>query len=440
MTINRALIIDNTKLTHTVTSSFLVELEIEFDIARTESMSWQLIRQQSSPYDLVLVSRATLGHDLGLFVSRFRALRGYVSVPLILLLNERGQENYIQSLYIKGFTQVFSRQEFDLLKDYIEQNQTRNTFQESHRNKVIVIEDDLAQQLTVQAILEENLCECFCFNSAEEALEKIGDINPHLITCDFFLGGKMTVMDFVCNVRQANKEWSQVPIMVMTGLDDATRKYELVRSGVNDYIAKPIDPLELTVRAGNLIRYKHLLDKVEQQKKEIHYLAMHDQLTGVYNRHFLSEQVKINISNAHRHNTPFSIVMLDIDFFKKINDQYGHNVGDSVLKSVANLLKKNMRSGDIVVRLGGEEFLILLNRCDLTAAIKKAESLRIQIEALALSGVKVSASFGVAQLREGRDDYESLFKVADQAVYEAKESGRNCVKSEPLPDSEVNKK
>lgn len=427
MTIDRALIVDSSKLTQAITSSFLNDLGIEFDIAESEQYVWQFIKDRKKPYDLVLVSRASLGRDLKLFVSRFRALGKYSSTPLILLLNDRETDDYLESLYANGFTQIFTRKEFHSLKEYIEQSQSRNTFEKARQNKVIIIEDDLAQQLTVQAILEENFCECFCFKSAEDALAQIGTIEPSVITCDFFLEGKMTALDFVCHVKQVDHPWYHVPILVMTGLDDPTRKYELVRSGANDYIAKPIDPIDLTVRVENLIRYKHLLDKVEKQKREMQYLAMHDQLTGVYNRHFVAEQVEISIKNAQRHNTPYSIVILDIDFFKKINDRYGHDIGDQVLKAVASLLKHNMRGDDVVARLGGEEFILLLNHCDLYSAADKCESLRSQLQGLKPSNIEVTASFGVAQLNQEIDTFDKLFKAADYAVYESKKLGRNRV-------------
>lgn len=438
MTINRALILDSSKLTQVITGSFLGDLNIEFDVVDTEASIWQIIKKNHTPYDLVLVSRASLGKELELFVSRFRALRGYESTPLILLLNQRGNDDYLETLYAHGFTQVFNRKEFGLLKGYIDQTQTRDTFQKANHNKVIIIEDDLAQQLTVQAILEENFCECYCFASAEAALEQVDIINPHVITCDFFLEGNMTALDFVCHVKQTDHAWSQVPILVMSGLDDATRKYELVRSGANDYIAKPVDPLDLTVRVENLIRYKHLLNTVEEQRKEMQYLAMHDQLTGVYNRHFVAEQVEISIKNAQRHNIPYSVVILDIDYFKKINDQHGHDVGDKVLQVVASLLKENMRGDDVVARMGGEEFILLLNHCDLSSACKKSELLRAQIQSLRPLDIEVTASFGVAQLNEDIDDFDKLFKAADKAVYQAKQAGRNRVETIGLSTVAVN--
>ncbi len=435
MTIDRALIIDASKTTQAISGSLLSAVGIDFDSASSETDVWKLIKDRESPYDLILVSRASLGRELRIFVSRLRALRGYSSVPLILLINDKGEDHDIESLYTIGFTQIFSRKEFDRLKDYIEQAQARDTFEKARQNKVVIIEDDLAQQLTVQAILEENHCECFCFNSAEDALEQAETIQPHVITCDFFLEGKMTALDLVLQVKHAEHPWRHVPIIVMTGLDDSTRKYELVRSGANDYITKPIDPLDLSVRVENLIRYKHLLDTVEEQKKEMQFLAMHDQLTGLYNRHFVAEQVLINISEAKRHHKDYSVVLLDIDFFKQVNDQHGHDVGDTVLKEVGSFLQQQIRGNDVVARMGGEEFLLLLNHCNQANALEKAELLREQIELLKPADLTVTASFGVAQLSSELNNFDKLFKAADLAVYRAKELGRNRVETMPTHES-----
>ncbi len=429
MTIDHALIIDASKTTQAINGSLLSAVDIEFDIAANEEDVWKLIKGRASPYDLILVSRASLGRELRIFVSSLRALPGCSSVPLILLINDKGEDHDIESLYAIGFTQVFSRKEFDHLKGYIEQAQGRDTFEKNRQNKVVIIEDDLSQQLTVQAILEENHCECFCFESAEDALRQAKTIQPHVITCDFFLEGKMTALDLILQVKNEGHPWQHVPIIVMTGLDDPTRKYELVRSGANDYIAKPIDPLDLSVRVENLVRYKHLLDTVEAQKKEMQFLAMHDQLTGLYNRHFVAEQVLISISEAKRHQKDYSIVLLDIDFFKQVNDQHGHDIGDVVLKEVGLFLQQHIRGDDVVARMGGEEFILLLNHCNKADAMEKAELLRSKLQLLNPADLKVTASFGVAQLNNELDNFNKLFKAADLAVYRAKELGRNRVES-----------
>jgi two-component system cell cycle response regulator len=386
----------------------------------------------------VLVSRSILGQEIRPFVQRFRLLSDYASVPLILLVGDKDETHDEESIYSAGFTQVFSRTEFDDLRAYIQQVQSRHTFEPARHNKVVIIEDCVAQQMVVSAILEAEFCECFCFTSAEEALAKMDEIQPQVIACDFFLEGKMTALDFVVQVKKTQNPWQDVPILVMSGFDDSTRKYELVRAGANDYIPNPIEPIDLTVRVENLIRYQHLLDKINKQKKEMHFLAMHDQLTGLYNRHFVSEQVQQAISESQRHHVDFSIIVLDIDLFKQVNDKYGHDVGDRVLQSVGNLLQAEFRDEDSVARIGGEEFLILLNHCSVHSAADKAESLRSHLQELKPAGLAVTASFGVAQLSKDLNSFDKLFKAADMAVYRAKEQGRNQVEVVP-PQRENNK-
>jgi two-component system cell cycle response regulator len=427
MTIKQALILDGSKTNQVIGSRLLKDLNIDADTASDEADAWRLIKARERPFDLILVARSVLEGERASFVSRLRASPYYSSVPLILLVGDKTDEREVEYLYGAGFTQIFSRTEYNLLQDYIKQSQGRNTFEKDRNNKVIIIEDDLSQQLMVQSILEENHCECFCFSSAEEALSHAADIQPHVITCDFFLEGNMTGMDLILLIQHDDHPWYRVPIMVMTGMDDTARKYELVRSGANDYITKPIDGLDLTVRVENLIRYKHLLDTVEQQKQEMQHLAMHDQLTGLYNRHFVAEQVNIGIVEAQRHKSSYSLIILDIDFFKLVNDKHGHDVGDEVLQSVGSFLQRQVRSNDVVARMGGEEFLMLMAHCNITEATEKAESLRSGLEVMRPAGLVVTASFGVAQLTKTLDSFDKLFKAADLAIYRAKEQGRNRV-------------
>lgn len=429
MKIDRALIVDPSKSCRAICGQLLDEVGVEFDIAADEGGMWSSIIVEQRIYDVIIIAHDTLGPDPRAFISHLRKQDSYASVPLILLVDDSVESQETEILYASGFTQIINRKQLGGLQNYIEQAQSRDTFEKNRENKVVIIEDDLAQRITVQAILEELHCECFCFASAEEALESAEDIEAHLIVADFFLEGKMTAMDMVLAVKEIHHPWRHVPIIVITGLDDTTRKYELVRSGANDYISKPIDSLDLLVRVENLLRYKHLLDTVEAQKREMQLLAMHDHLTGLYNRHFVSEQVQIGITEAQRHGVSYSMIVLDIDRFKQINDNNGHDIGDLVLKSVARFLQDNSRKNDVVARMGGEEFLILLSRCDLANAICKAERLREGLEALHPVGIEVTASFGVAELTTTINNFDKLFKMADLAVYEAKNRGRNRVES-----------
>jgi two-component system cell cycle response regulator len=155
---------------------------------------------------------------------------------------------------------------------------------------------------------------------------------------------------------------------------------------------------------------------------------MTDQLTTCHNRHSLSEYAPKYFKDAIRYQHPLSIMILDLDHFKKINDEFGHTTGDVVLEEVGKLLMSICRQGDIVARIGGEEFLILLPHCNTVDAMDKAENVRALIEQTKPCDLTVTASIGIASLSKQYDeDFDKLYKAADKAVYLSKENGRNQV-------------
>jgi two-component system cell cycle response regulator len=159
---------------------------------------------------------------------------------------------------------------------------------------------------------------------------------------------------------------------------------------------------------------------------------MTDQLTTCHNRHSLSEYAPKYIKDAVRYNYPLSTLILDLDHFKKINDEFGHTTGDIVLAEIGKLLMATCRQGDIVSRIGGEEFLILLPHCNIIDAMHKAENIRSMIELAEPTDLKVTASIGIASLIKQHDeDFDKLYKAADNAVYFSKENGRNQVTADP---------
>jgi len=169
--------------------------------------------------------------------------------------------------------------------------------------------------------------------------------------------------------------------------------------------------------------------KEQQRREKIYNNATHDALTGLYNRYAINNFFEQRTDESKRYNKSLSVIFCDIDFFKKINDTYGHDIGDYVLKGIAKILKKHLRSSDISVRWGGEEFLIFLPETPLSEAIKISQKLRKLIETSLFSSVKtVTCSFGVTELRED-DDTNTLLKRVDELLYKAKENGRNRVES-----------
>ena len=175
--------------------------------------------------------------------------------------------------------------------------------------------------------------------------------------------------------------------------------------------------------------YRYLILKEYEEKERVLYeKSIKDPLTKLYNRNYLYDFLDRKIKEAKKHNFPLSLAVIDIDFFKKINDTYGHLIGDCVLKSLARILQKHFRGSDIIARFGGEEFVVVLPFCDLKDACNRLELLRKEIESeyFCKNNLKVTVSIGVTELKK-EDDKNSLIQRADENLYEAKKSGRNKV-------------
>jgi diguanylate cyclase (GGDEF)-like protein len=224
----------------------------------------------------------------------------------------------------------------------------------------------------------------------------------------------------VCRKLKENPVTKDIPIIFVTGKNsDEDEEYGL-QLGAVDYITKPIRPAIVSARVGTQII-------VKQQSDALRDMALHDQLTSLFNRHFLIEAAKNKISRLSRHGGKLSVMMIDIDNFKLVNDNFGHKGGDVVLQAIAHVLSDFNRKEDVVARFGGEEFVILLDHCSLADTQDKAEQLRMKIEQLNPEEIHVTASFGIAELQSDNEGFEHLLARADEAVYLAKEKGRNCI-------------
>ena len=192
---------------------------------------------------------------------------------------------------------------------------------------------------------------------------------------------------------------------------------------VGDYLSLPVDSSEVARRTELLLKVKRRLDELRSQ-------AVIDELTGAYNRRFLLEQLKLRLGEARRHQTPVSLILFDLDHFKKVNDSFGHPFGDTVLKGTADLVRRHIRKEDILARYGGEEFAVMLPHTDRPGAAVLAERLRESAAGCYHSNgeqkERVTISLGVASFPpDEANSGEELIKWADLRLYKAKESGRN---------------
>ena len=284
---------------------------------------------------------------------------------------------------------------------------------------VILIVDDVPTNVQALALLLKEEYAVKVATSGARAVELAGqDPIPDLILLDVQMP-EMNGYD-VLKLLKENSDTAQIPIIFITGKDTVEDEEYGLELGAMDYITKPIRPSIVKARVKTHITLK-------QQYDQLVGMATHDQLTGLYNRHYLSDALDKKVSQAKRHREALSVIIIDIDHFKNVNDTFGHLTGDIVLKAVANIVYDSARKEDVAARFGGEEFIVVLDNCTAQDALVKAESLRSVIQALHPQDIAVTASFGVAQMDDDTQRYEDLLKNADTALYIAKEEGRNRV-------------
>jgi diguanylate cyclase (GGDEF)-like protein len=275
-----------------------------------------------------------------------------------------------------------------------------------------------------------------CSNGVD-ALAYVEKTPPDLILLDVMMP-EISGIEVARRIK-GNPALPFIPIIMQTALDSTEDKVEGLEAGADDYITKPIDFAELKARLRSMLRIKRLQEALEEREKELlevnerlRFMSQTDGLTGLDNRRHLNERIDEMFQHAQRLNEPFSLVMCDLDKFKSVNDTYGHQAGDEVLKQLARILKDEAREIDRVGRYGGEEFMLLLPGTVLDAAVTFAERVRKRIEAHTFTfdagSLQRTASFGVSGWPHPTiGDSDALVRTADDALYVAKETGRNRV-------------
>jgi two-component system cell cycle response regulator len=236
----------------------------------------------------------------------------------------------------------------------------------------------------------------------------------------------------LCSQLRSLERSRQLPLLCIAEVEDRPRVLRGLDIGVNDYLMRPIDRNELIARVRTQIRRKRYVDSLRDNVQASIELTVVDPLTGLNNRRYLETHLATLVGQAADKGRPLSLMMLDIDHFKAVNDTFGHEAGDQVLKGFAGRIKKVIRGIDLFCRLGGEEFVVVMPDTPIETAIKIAERVRQSVEkdvfAIMAEGraIPITVSIGLAE--RGRDvGMDGLIRRADKALYKSKDSGRNKV-------------
>lgn len=296
----------------------------------------------------------------------------------------------------------------------------------SSAGRILVADDSLVVRAVVCDQLEAEGYEVVQAVDGESALKESAISRPDAILLDIEMPG-LDGYQVLARLK-ADSEVSDIPVVFLTGRTGTDDMVAGLRAGAHDYLKKPFEPAELLARIGGAVRIKRLQDELRVRNEQLDQLSRSDGLTGLHNRRHLDEELVKEGNKARRHQQPLAILMLDIDHFKHVNDQEGHPAGDRVLQEFARRLQATVRSGTIVGRWGGEEFLVIAPQTNAEDATILGERIRKAIANqpvdLGDHSIPITVSIGGAV---GVRPPVELVAQADAALYRSKDEGRNRV-------------
>jgi diguanylate cyclase (GGDEF)-like protein len=307
------------------------------------------------------------------------------------------------------------------------------------KTKILFVEDDKLQAKITREYLEKNGHQIIHVENGTSAI-KVAKSEPiDLIILDLVLPD-MDGND-VCRWLKMNEDTKGIPIIVLTAKGSTADKVTGLKAGADDYLAKPYNDVELNARIYASLRTKALRDELKIKNMQlqellakVEALAITDPLTEISNRRHFWNVLETEFNRSIRFKRPISCLMIDVDHFKKINDQYGHRVGDIVLKEIARIFTNCLRKVDVVARWGGEEFVVMLPETDQTNATNAATRMLLAISEHQFPEIQtgITVSIGIASTpASSLDTAEKLIEASDVALYDAKSKGRNRVEISP---------
>jgi two-component system, cell cycle response regulator len=297
--------------------------------------------------------------------------------------------------------------------------------------RILVIDDSPVSRKLVELALSLRGYELLFAETGHQGLEMFREHKPSLVIMNWTLPD--VAGEELCQTIRSMAEEFQTYLIVLTGRTDKECLIRALQAGANDHLTKPFHEEELIARAGAGLRLAELCRGIAKKSLLLEELALTDALTGLPNRRAIENWAQSQLSSASRHGFSYWVVLADLDHFKQVNDSFGHEAGDAVLKKFSKILKSQLRNEDICGRFGGEEFLIVMTHVSKEDALKAIERIRLALQMSPVqfreATVAVTASFGVAGFEQNQvpPALDNLRSLADGALYSAKRRGRNRV-------------
>ena len=310
--------------------------------------------------------------------------------------------------------------------------------------RILIVDDSAANRLMLAQLIRAWGCEAVQASGGQQAIDIVQIQSIDLVLLDI----RMPEVDgfAVLEFLKRNEDTRHIPVIMVSSLDDLQAVVRCITLGAEDYLTKPYEPTLLRARLGASLEKRrmlqeliHLKQDLQQRNADLHdlnrrleVLAFSDTLTGLPNRRFALQELGSHWSSSRRSGRPLSCVMVDLDHFKRYNDTYGHDTGDDVIRHAADILRVTARASDYPCRFGGEEFLVICPDTDAAGCCDFGQRI---LKAMSQSPITcgeddlfVTASLGVAQREPGMENWNEMLVGADQALYEAKHAGRNCLR------------
>ena len=303
--------------------------------------------------------------------------------------------------------------------------------------RVAIVDDDPAIRRLVRLLLSRSGYQSVEFVTGEEARAQLTQLAWDLAILD----RRLPDMDGVvlCQQLKSDPDLRNRYIIMLTGNDDQEDKVQGLDLGADDYITKPFQYPELMARIRAAKRIVDLQKELMESNRRLELLSITDGLTKLHNHRHFQDELARAFEESARYVRPLSLAIVDLDFFKKVNDTYGHAIGDEVLKIISKVFQESIRTTDLAARYGGEEFALMLPETHISDAINFAEKIRGIVESTAIEtqsgSISVTVSVGVATVPHPRiHSPKELIVAADKALYRAKKNGRNQVQAELRSD------